>query len=194
MALWTRPRTENWRSAASLSGADATGAETVCGWREHGLHDRPPASLPEQDVPLARRNVHTFVGWLLTPNGPVRGQEPSFGPTDPSRPTRGSSGDSRRSVSTSRCLRDAPFHVVLQQHPRLPSVHLRPAPSLLTSPTAWNAGQHPPTTKVCGFRLPQMGNLQLPPTPRASKPSRASPTPSPKRSTPKNAIRVGLGS
>ena len=35
---------------------------------------------------------------------------------------------------------------------------------MLTSSTSWNAGQPPPTTKVCGFRLPQMGNLQLPPT------------------------------
>ena len=57
-----------------------------------------------------------------------------------------------------------PFQVVLQQHLRLPSVHLPPDPSLLMSSTAWNAGQHPPTTKVCGFRLPQMGNLRLPPT------------------------------
>ena len=47
---------------------------------------------------------------------------------------------------------------------RLPSVHLPPAPSLLDSPTSWNAGQSPPTTKVCGFRLPRMGNLLLPPT------------------------------
>ena len=43
-------------------------------------------------------------------------------------------------------------------------MHRCPAPSLLTSSTSWNAGQPPPTTKVCGFRLPQMGNLQLPPT------------------------------
>ena len=48
---------------------------------------------------------------------------------------------------------------------RTESAHQRPpAPSLLDSPTSWNAGQSPPTTKVCGFRLPRMGNLQLPPT------------------------------
>ena len=44
------------------------------------------------------------------------------------------------------------------------SVHPCPAPSLLTSSTVRNAGPTPPTTKVCGFRLPQMGNLRLPPT------------------------------
>ena len=67
-------------------------------------------------------------------------------------------------ASRQRCLRDAPLQIVPQQHPRLPSVHLPPAPSLLDSPTSWNAGQSPPTTKVCGFRLPRMGNLLLPPT------------------------------
>ncbi len=61
-------------------------------------------------------------------------------------------------------LRDAPGQVVFQQHPRLPSVHPSPAPSLLTTSTGWNAGPSPPTTKVCSFRLPRMGNLQLPPT------------------------------
>ena len=67
-------------------------------------------------------------------------------------------------ASRQRRLRDASLQVVFQQHPRLPSVHRRPAPSLLDSPTSWNAGTPRQPANVCGFRLPQMGNLPLPPT------------------------------
>ena len=82
---------------------------------------------------------------------------------------------------------DAPLQRVPQQHPRLPSVHLPPAPSLLDSPTSWNAGQSPPTTKVCGVRLPRMGNLQLPPThprPRGEHSTQAQSNPSSDGSSP----------
>ena len=68
-------------------------------------------------------------------------------------------------ASRQRGLRDAPLQIVPQQHPRLPSVHVPPAPSLLDSPTSWNAGQSPPTTKVCSFRLPQMCGFRVPLTP-----------------------------
>ena len=72
-------------------------------------------------------------------------------------------------------LRNASIQIVLQQHPRLPSVHPRAAPSLLASPTAWTAPHRSPISNVCGFRLPRMGNLRLPVT-RAT--SWSLPTPS----------------
>ena len=53
------------------------------------------------------------------------------------------------------------------------SVHPSPGPSLLTTSTAWNVGPSPPTTKVCSFRLPRMGDLQLPPTVASRISSRA---------------------
>ena len=37
----------------------------------------------------------------------------------------------------------------LQQHPRLPSLHLRHAPALLDPPTWRDADRHPPTGEVC---------------------------------------------
>ena len=60
-------------------------------------------------------------------------------------------------------LRHSPFQIVLQKHPCLPSVHPCSAPFLLVFPTAWS-GALQRTINVCSFRLPLMGDLQLPAT------------------------------
>ena len=72
------------------------------------------------------------------------------GPTDPSRPIRGSSAahlEASRQAAFGR-----PVHDSRQQHPRLPSVHLPPAPSRFANIVERGRVRQP--AKVCGFRLP----------------------------------------
>ena len=104
-----------------------------------------------------------FAGLVVLLGSPHRRARGVAGPSLPTTPPV-SPGDQYRGSPTQTPPPLAYSHAEVWQHPRLPSMHRCPAPSLLTSSTSWNAGQPPPTTKVCGFRLPQMGTLRLPPT------------------------------
>ena len=64
-------------------------------------------------------------------------------------------------------LRNALLEMLLLQHPGLPSVHPYPFPSVATSSPQRPGTSRSNKPKLLHFRLPQMLDLQLPPTPAA---------------------------
>ncbi len=64
-------------------------------------------------------------------------------------------------------LRNALLEMLLLQHPGLPSVHPCPFPSVVTSSPQRPGTSRSNKPKLLHFRLPQMLDLQLPPTPAA---------------------------